>query len=113
MEDGELEYDQLVFATGAETNYFGIENVKQQSIPMKTLGDAINMRNTLLENMEQAVNSTDPEEVRQLLTIVIAGGGPTGVELAGMFAEMKNGIFRKEYPTLFGKGGEKIGRAHV
>ena len=106
MEDGELEYDQLVFATGAETNYFGIENVKQQAIPMKTLGDAINMRNTLLENMEQAVNSTDPEEVRQLLTIVIAGGGPTGVELAGMFAEMKNGIFRKEYPTLFGKGGE-------
>ena len=106
MEDGELEYDQLVFATGAETNYFGIENVKRQSIPMKTLGDAINMRNTLLENMEQAVISTDPEEAKQLLTIVIAGGGPTGVELAGMFAEMKNGILRKEYPSLSGKGGE-------
>ena len=106
FDDGELEYDQLVFATGAETNYFGIENVKRQSIPMKTLSDAINMRNTLLENMEQAVNTSDPEEAKQLLTIVIAGGGPTGVELAGMFAEMKNGILRKEYPSLSGKGGE-------
>lgn len=107
LADGELAYDQLVFATGAETNYFGMENVKQHAIPMKTLNDAINMRNTLLENMEEAVIAA-PEEAKKLLTIVIAGGGPTGVELAGMFAEMKNGILRKEYPTLGGKGGEII-----
>ncbi len=106
LEDGEIGYDQLVFATGAETNYFGIENVKQHSIPMKTLSDALNMRNTLIEHMEQATVSNSPEEVKELLTIVIAGGGPTGVELAGMFAEMKNGILRKEYPMLTGKGGE-------
>ena len=106
LDDGELEYDQLVFATGAETNYFGMENVKRQAMPMKTLSDALEMRNRLLEHMEQAVVSNDAEEVKQLLTIVITGGGPTGVELAGMFAEMKNGILRKEYPTLSGKGGD-------
>jgi NADH:ubiquinone reductase (H+-translocating) len=106
LHDGELPYDYLVFATGAETNYFGLENVKRHAIPMKTLSDALEMRNRLLEQMEAAAVSTDPEEIKQLLTIVIAGGGPTGVELAGMFAEMKNGILRKEYPNLTGKGGE-------
>ncbi len=106
LDDGELPYDKLVFATGAETNYFGLENVKQKAIPMKTLGDALEMRNRLLEQMELAAISSDAEEVKELLTIVIAGGGPTGVELAGMFAEMKNGILRKEYPMLTGKGGE-------
>ncbi len=106
LNDGELIYDKLVFATGAETNYFGIENVKQHAIPMKTLDDALEMRNRLLEQMEKATVSTDVEEVKQLLTLVIAGAGPTGVELAGMFAEMKNGIFRKEYPALSGKGGD-------
>ena len=106
LEDGEVQYDQLVFATGAETNYFGMENVKQHAIPMKTLSDALEMRNRLLEQMEQATITTDPLEIKRLLTIVIAGGGPTGVELAGMFAEMKNGILRKEYPMLSGKGGE-------
>ena len=106
LEDGEIFYDKLVFATGAETNYFGMENVKKQAIPMKTLSDALEMRNRLLEQMEQAAVCTDPVLTRQLLTVVIAGGGPTGVELAGMFAEMKNGILRKEYPMLAGKGGE-------
>ena len=104
--DGEMEYDQLVFATGAETNYFGMENVKQKAIPMKTLNDALNMRNRLLMQMEQASTLTDAAQIKELLTIVIAGGGPTGVELAGMFAEMKNGILRQEYPMLAGKGGE-------
>ena len=106
LEDGEISYDKLVFATGAITNYFGLENVKKNAIPMKTLTDALEMRNRLLEQMEQAAVCTDPELTKQLLTIVIAGGGPTGVELAGMFAEMKNGILRKEYPMLGGKGGE-------
>ncbi len=106
LNDGELVYDQLVFATGAETNYFGMKNVAEKSLPMKTLSDALEMRNRLLENMEKAAISNDPVEIKELLTIVIAGGGPTGVELAGMFAEMKNGILRKEYPFLSGKGGE-------
>lgn len=106
LSNGELSYDILVFATGAKTNYFGMENVKQNAISMKTLDDAIEMRNKLLQQMEQATISTDPEDVRKRLTVVIAGGGPTGVELSGMFAEMRNGILRKEYPELVGKGSE-------
>ncbi|MEO6000131.1 MAG: NAD(P)/FAD-dependent oxidoreductase [Chitinophagaceae bacterium] len=106
LSNGELEYDYLVFATGAETNYFGMENVKKYSIPMKTLDDAIAMRNRLLSQMEQASISKDPAEIKKALTIVIAGGGPTGVEISGMFAELKNGILRKEYPEFTGKGGE-------
>lgn len=106
LNNGELDYDYLVFATGAETNYFGMENVKAKAIPMKTLDDAIEMRNKLLQQMEQAAICTDPEETKRLLTIVIAGGGPTGVEVSGMFAEMRNGILRKEYPELAGKGSE-------
>ncbi|HEV7382338.1 MAG TPA: FAD-dependent oxidoreductase, partial [Dyadobacter sp.] len=106
LSNGELSYDYLVFATGARTNFFGMENVQQNAIAMKTLDDAIDMRNTLLSRMEQATLLDDPEEVRKLLTIVIAGGGPTGVELSGMFAEMRNGILRKEYPELVGKGSE-------
>lgn len=106
LSNGELQYDYLVFATGAETNYFGMENVKQKAIPMKTLDDAIEMRNKLLQQMEQATISTDPEELKKLLTIVVAGGGPTGVEISGMFAEMRKGILRKEYPELAGRGGD-------
>jgi NADH dehydrogenase len=105
LHNGDLAYDELVFATGAETNYFGNENIKQNAIPMKTLSDAINMRNTLLMRMEQASICSDPEEIRKLLTLVIAGGGPTGVEISGMFAEMKQGILRKDYPELHGKAG--------
>jgi len=105
LNNGELHYDALVFATGAETNFFGNENIKKNAIPMKTLSDAINMRNTLLMRMEQASISNDPEEQSKLLTLVIAGGGPTGVEISGMFAEMKIGILRKDYPELKGKGG--------
>jgi len=106
LHNGELEYDYLVFATGAKTNYFGMENVKKNAIAMKTLDDAIEMRNKLLQQMEQAIISTDPDDIKKRLTIVIAGGGPTGVELSGMFAEMRNGILRKEYPELIGKGSE-------
>lgn len=106
LNNGEVSYDRLVIATGAETNYFGIENVMKNAIPMKTLSDALDMRNRLLEQMEQATILNDSEKIKKLLTVVIAGGGPTGVEVAGMLAEMKTGIFRKEYPQLSGKGGE-------
>lgn len=100
LNNGELSYDQLVFATGAETSYFGMENVKKNAIPMKTLNDAINMRNTLLKNLEKAAICKDIRKRRKLLTIVVAGGGPTGVEVSGMFAEMRKSILIKEYPEL-------------
>lgn len=100
LNNGELEYDRLIFATGAETNYFGMENVRKNSIPMKTLNDAIEMRNKLLQRMEKAAILKNSRERRKYLNIVVAGGGPTGVEVSGMFAEMRNGILRKEYPEL-------------
>jgi NADH dehydrogenase len=100
LNNGELHYDQLVFATGAETSYFGMENVKKNAIPMKTLNDAIEMRNTLLKNLEKAAITKDIRKRRALLTIVVAGGGPTGVEVSGMFAEMRKNILLKEYPEL-------------
>ncbi|OUL61858.1 NAD(P)/FAD-dependent oxidoreductase [Flavobacterium sp. AJR] len=100
LNNGELTYDYLVFATGAETSYFGLENVMKNAIPMKTLNDAIVMRNTLLKNLEKAAITKDIRKRRKLLTIVVAGGGPTGVEVSGMFAEMRKNILLKEYPEL-------------
>ncbi|CAM4063254.1 NAD(P)/FAD-dependent oxidoreductase [Flavobacterium antarcticum] len=100
LSNGELFYDRLIFASGAETSYFGMENVQKNAIPMKTLTDAIEMRNRLLQNMEKAVLTKNIRERRKLLTVVVAGGGPTGVEVSGMLAEMRNGILRKEYPEL-------------
>lgn len=100
LSSGGLHFDKLVFATGAETSYFGMENVRKNAIPMKTLNDAIEMRNTVLQNLEKAAISKEIRERRKLLTIVIAGGGPTGVEVSGMFAEMRKSILLKEYPEL-------------
>lgn len=100
LNNGELPYDHLVFATGAETNYFGMENVKKNAIPMKNINDAIEMRNKLLQNMEKAAICKDIRKRRKLLTVVVAGGGPTGVEVSGMFAEMRKGPILKEYPEL-------------
>lgn len=100
LNNGELNYQYLVFATGAETSYFGMENVKKNAIPMKTLNDAIEMRNALLKSLEKAAICKDIHERRKHLTIVVAGGGPTGVEVSGMFAEMRKNILLKEYPEL-------------
>ena len=97
---GSLEYDFLVLAVGTETNYFGMENVKRNSLPMKTINDALNLRNYLLLNMEKAVRMKDMGEKEKYLNIVIAGGGPTGVEIAGMLAEMGREIAAKEYPEI-------------
>src|SRR5690606_30754941 len=83
-ETGVLEYDYLVLSIGTETNYFGMENVKKNAWPMKTINDAVNLRNHLLLNMEKAVRIYEPAEREKHLTMVIAGGGPTGVEVAGM-----------------------------
>lgn len=106
LNNGILDYDELVFATGAETNYFGMENVKKNAIPMKTLSDAIQMRNKLLTHFEEASIATERAEKARSLTIVIAGGGPTGVEISGMFAEMRHNIMHKDYPELKNTGAQ-------
>lgn len=97
---GALEYDYLVIAIGTESNYFGMENVKNKSWPLKTISDATNLRNHLLLNMELAARTQDIEKRNKLLNIVIAGGGPTGVEVSGMLAEMAHHIAPKEYPEI-------------
>ncbi len=100
LSTGELPYDYLVIATGTESNFFGMQNIRDCAIPMKTVDDAIEMRNYLLQKSEEATLTKDPDELRKLTTIVIAGGGPTGVEVAGMLAEMRQNILRKDYPEL-------------
>jgi len=105
LDNGEIEYDYLVFATGAETNYFGMENVRKNAIPMKNVNDALNMRNTILQRLELASITTNPEERKKLLTVVVAGGGPTGVEVSGMFADLRANSFRRDYPEFHGLRG--------
>ena len=102
LSTGEVSYDYLVLATGTESNFFGMENIRKHALPMKTVDDAIEMRNTLLQTAEDATITTDSTERRKLGTIVIAGGGPTGVEIAGMLAEMRMNILEKDYPELSG-----------
>lgn len=97
---GDLEYDYLILALGTETNYFGMENVRKHALPMKTIDDALNLRNHILINMEKVVRLPDSVERQKLQNIVIAGGGPTGVEVSGMLAEMRKNILRKDYPEL-------------
>lgn len=97
---GRLTYDYLVLSLGTETNYFGMENVKKNAVPMKNVTDALSLRNHLLLTMEKAVRVQEREEKRKLLNIVIAGGGPTGVEIAGMLAEMGHYVKNKEYPEI-------------
>lgn len=109
LSTGTLSYDYIIFSTGAETSYFGMENVKNNALPMKTVNDALLLRNHFLQVMEQATITTDVPERTKLLTIMVAGGGPTGVEVSGMLAEMRRTILPKDYPEVSGKGYE----AHI
>ncbi|MBO9620411.1 MAG: NAD(P)/FAD-dependent oxidoreductase [Niabella sp.] len=108
LSNGTLDYDYLVLATGAASNFFGLQNVEQHAIPMKTLSDALYMRNTLLDRLEEATRIQDIDRIKKLATIVVAGAGPTGVELSGMFAEMRTKIVQKDYPELAGRQVGKI-----
>lgn len=100
LSNGELDYDILVMATGAESNFFGNKNVEEKAMPMKTVGDALMLRNLVYTRLERATRTQDKELRRKLLSFAIAGAGPTGVELSGIFAEMKQNIMRKDYPEL-------------
>ena len=97
---GDLKYDYLVIATGSETNYFGNASIEANSMAMKTIPQALNLRSLILENFEDALLTTDLEKRNALMNFVIVGAGPTGVELAGALAEIKKGILPKDYPDL-------------
>ena len=97
---GPLNFDYLVFAYGVETNYFGNKNLEERTIPMKSVSEALYLRNAILKDYEKAVTTTDFDKRQGLVDIVIVGGGPTGVEVAGALGEMKKYIFPKDYPEL-------------
>ncbi len=97
---GTVRYNYLVIATGATTNFFGMDSFEKNSIPMKSVPEALYLRNTLLENFEKAVTLRDEQEKRRLLNIVVVGGGPTGVEVCGALAEMRKFVLPKDYPEL-------------
>ncbi|CAM1362814.1 NADH dehydrogenase [Tenacibaculum soleae] len=97
---GNLEYDELIIATGSTTNFFGNTNIKKYAMEMKSVPQALNIRSLVLENFEEALLETNLQKRSALMNFVIVGGGPTGVELAGALAEMKKGILPKDYPDL-------------
>jgi NADH dehydrogenase len=99
-ETEELPYDMLVLATGADTNFFGNKNVADNAFPMKSTVEALQIRHRLVQNFEDALLAKDPEKLQKLLNIVIVGGGPTGVEVAGALAEMKKYVLPKDYPEI-------------
>ena len=97
---GFCNYDHLVVATGADTNFFGNENIAKHAVPMKSVSEALYLRNNILDDYEDALTTPDYDGRQELVDIVIVGGGPTGVELAGSLAEMKKHVLPKDYPEL-------------
>lgn len=97
---GEFEYDVLVLATGADTNFFGNEKIKAAALPMKSTAQALTLRSHIIENFENTVITNDEKEIQRRMTVVLVGGGPTGVELSGAIAEMRKYILPKDYPEL-------------
>jgi NADH dehydrogenase len=113
---GSLSYDYLVLATGTKTNFFGNGDIAMNAMPMKTVPQALNIRSLMLQNFERADGSSDEMERKALLRFCIVGAGPTGVELAGAFAELKRHVFPKDYRHLnvsemeihLFEGGERV-----
>ena len=97
---GEIEYDYLVLAAGAKTNFFGNKDIEATTLPMKSVSEAMRLRNTILRNLELAETEDNPVRKQALMNIVIVGGGASGVEIAGAVAEMKKNIIARDYPDL-------------
>lgn len=97
---GKIDYDYLVLAAGATTNFFGNKNIEEWAIPMKTVPEAMGLRNALLSNFERALTCATEEECQELLNVVIVGGGATGVEIAGALSEMKHYVIPYDYPDM-------------
>ncbi|MHB1921472.1 MAG: NAD(P)/FAD-dependent oxidoreductase [Chitinophagaceae bacterium] len=97
---GPIAFHYLVLATGSDSNFFGMEDIARHSIGMKSLLEAVQIRNFILSQFEKSLLLSEPEEIKARLTIVVTGGGPTGVELAGAFAELKKNILARDFPEL-------------
>lgn len=97
---GTIHYNYLVLAMGGTTNFFGNEDIERHALPMKTVEDAMALRNHILLALERAETEEDAEKRQKYMNFVIVGGGPSGVEIAGALAEMKKDIVPKDYPDL-------------
>ncbi|MEP0481022.1 MAG: NAD(P)/FAD-dependent oxidoreductase, partial [Nonlabens sp.] len=97
---GDVSYDYLVIATGTKTNFFGNKDLEEASLQMKSVPQALNIRSYMLQNLEKATLTKNVDEQKKLMRIVLSGAGPTGVELAGAFAEFKKGVLKNDYPDL-------------
>ena len=97
---GEESYDILVLATGADTNFFGNQQLEEHAFPMKSTVEALQLRYKLVQNFEDALTTKNEEDLQRLMNIVVVGGGPTGVEISGALAEMKKYVLPKDYPEL-------------
>jgi len=95
-----LSYDYLVIATGTKPNFFGMENIEKNALPMKSIDDAVKLRNYLIGEAEKYIQTDDEDTKRKMRNIVISGAGPSGVEIAGILAEMRNRILADIYPEL-------------
>lgn len=100
LRDGELPYDYLVLAAGSRTNFFGIPGVEQHAFDLKTLSQAEGLRNHILLIFERAAREPDPLQRKALLTFIIVGGGPTGVEFAGALRELSQHVLSRDYPEI-------------
>jgi len=97
---GPMNYDFLVLAPGGETNFFGLESMQRHGLGLKDIPDAVAIRNHVLTCFEQAMLEPDAERRRALLTFIVVGGGPTGVEMAGALSELIRLVLVKDYPRL-------------
>lgn len=97
---GTIDYDYLVMSAGSISNYFGMESVQRHAFDLKKMEMAVGLRNQILGSFERASRETDPELRRALLTFVIVGGGPTGVEFAGALHELMKNVLSKDFPEL-------------
>ena len=97
---GTIHYDDLVLAAGATTNFFGNKNIEASALPMKSVSESMRLRNTILQNLERAETEDNEARKQALMNIAIVGGGPSGVEIAGVLAGMKQTILPRDYPDL-------------
>ena len=97
---GTLRYDILVLAHGAKTSYFGLDHLEHFTKSMKTVAEALDIRNSILQNFEDALSVSTQEDRNQYMNIVVVGGGPSGVEISGALAEMRNHVLPNDFPDL-------------
>lgn len=101
---GDIKYDYLIIATGCDTNYFGNDSLKENTFPLKSVSESLLLRNRILLSFEEALSARNEDDLKEILSFVVVGGGATGVELAGALADMKKSILPKDYPeTDFSK----------